>query len=135
MGGPRPGIPGIAGAAAAGGAGGFGAAKVGTWGAECDGAFSESEAYEASAPAPVSMFPPRFFSFGMPPANRPASCGAESAGPEFCSLLLRARFPGTGGARPGTGGALPAPTTGAERSLVAVFLRAFPLLMSASREF
>jgi hypothetical protein len=77
MGGPRPGIAGAA------SAGGFGAAKDGTWGAECDGAFSESEWNEASALAPVSI-PPRFFSFGMPPAKRPPSCGAESIGRTSC---------------------------------------------------
>lgn len=63
------------------------------------------------------------------------------------SLLLLARFPGTGGASPpglaipGTGGAPPRgdgpdppedlATIGAERSLVTVFFRALPLLMSA----
>ena len=68
------------------------------------------------------------------------------------SLLLRALLPGTGGARPpgglgappipaipGTGGAPPTggpddedplPTTGADRSFVTAFFKAFPLWMS-----
>lgn len=81
----------------------------------------------------------------MPPA-------VESREP--WSLLLLARFPGTGGASPpggfgappsiGIGGAPPTGgpdeeedllTTGAERSLVTAFLRALPLEMSDRRAF
>lgn len=134
-GGPRPGI---AGAAAAGG---LEAEKLGTFGAEPSG----SDAYDESALAPVSI-PPLFFNFGIPPAKRPPSWGAalmDDAPPS--SLLLLARFPGTGGASPpggfgappipGTGGAPPTggpeeseplATMGAERSLVTAFLRALP---------
>lgn len=93
----------------------------------------------------------------MPPAKSPASgCGGllalDAAGCDLllCSLLLLARLPGTGGARPpgvfgrvGTGGAPSEdgagppidedtfPICGAERSFVTVFLRVFPLWMSA----
>lgn len=86
----------------------------------------------------------------MPPAKRPASCGADSIGgaalaapPE--SLLLRFLFAdGTGGANPvdgripGIGGA-PATgppesdffsTTGADLSFVTTDFSLFPLLMS-----
>lgn len=106
---------------------------------------------------PVSTpTPPVFFNFGMPPANKPPSCGAPliaGAAGAFrlpWSLLLLALFPGTGGARPpvglampGTGGAPPTgegpgppetlPTIGADRSFVTAFFKAFPLLMSESR--
>lgn len=68
--------------------------------------------------APV-FTPPDFLSFGIPPANRPPSCGAPpdiaglSAAPSPpVSLLLLAR-PGIGGARPdGGAGGLPIPGTG-----------------------
>jgi hypothetical protein len=105
---------------------------------------------------PVSTPPPVFRSFGIPPANRPASCGGPSLDAAGCvrslwSLLLLARSPGTGGAsppgvfgRPGMGGAPrpdgPGPPTddtlpicGAERSFVTVFFSAFPLWISARR--
>lgn len=111
----------------------------------------------ASNVPPVSIpTPPVFFNFGMPPANKPPSCGAPpTAGAAGAfrlpwSLLLLALFPGTGGARPaggraipGTGGAPPtgagaAPpealaTIGADRSFVTAFFNALPLLMSESR--
>jgi hypothetical protein len=104
---------------------------------------------------PVLTPPPVFFSFGMPPANSPPSCGAESmldialCCRSLWSLLLRIR-PGAGGAKlfgafgkPGTAGAPPSgdgpgppellpPTNGADRSFVTVFLSALPLLMSES---
>lgn len=91
--------------------------------------------------------PPLFFNLGIPPAKRPPSCGAAliADATDPSSLLLLARFPGTGGAsppggfgappRPGMGGAPPTggpeefgvlPTIGAERSLVTAFLRALP---------
>lgn len=101
----------------------------------------------------MSTPPPRFFSLGMPPANRPPSCGAADSMPPAAagaplsllpwSLLLRMRLPpGTGGASPGTGGAPPiggAPpppedfvTCGAERSFVTAFLSARPFWISPS---
>lgn len=118
--------------------GGFGASEV-----------PESERYEESLFAPVSI-PPRLFNFGIPPANSPPSCGAEGIDPlsvppplppPLPALLLLSLFaslpPGTGGARPpggfgipGTGGALgragpESPdffsTRGADRSFVTVF--------------
>ena len=68
--------------------------------------------------APV-FTPPDFLSFGIPPANRPASWGAAlimllSLAPSPpVSLLLLARFPEPGGARPeGTAGAFAMPGTG-----------------------
>lgn len=104
---------------------------------------------------PVSTPPPVFLSFGMPPAKRPASCGAASMGAAGASrlpwsLLLLALLPGTGGARPpgafgkpGTGGAPPTgdgpgppdtfPITGADRSFVTAFFKAFPLEISERR--
>ena len=109
--------------------------------------------YNASLP-PVSTPPPRFFNFGMPPAKSPPSCGGWSIpdallSPFPWSLLLRARFPGIGGASPpgaleipGTAGApfdgggldppetTPPPTIGADLSFVTAFLRAFPLVIS-----
>lgn len=72
MGGPRPGIAGAA------PLGGFGA--PGGLGADLDS--PGSERYEASEFAPVSI-PPRFFSFGIPAANSPASCGAADSIPEL----------------------------------------------------
>lgn len=76
-GGGRGGLPGIAGAAPAGG---LGAPKEGTFGAEDDRTlFSGSDRYDESAAAPVSTAPRVLRSFGMPPANSPASCGAGSA--------------------------------------------------------
>lgn len=74
----------------------------------------------------------------------------ESRAPPTWSLLLRALFPGTGGARPGGAGALArpgiggappmggppppppdvAPTMGADRSFVTAFLRALPFVIS-----
>lgn len=107
--------------------------------------------------APV-LTPPDFLNFGIPPANRPPSCGAEAIAlsPPPVSLLLLALLPppGTGGAsppggagglpRPGTGGAPPMagalgpsltlPTMGAERSFTCVtFFSLVPLLMSPRR--
>ena len=113
----RPFVLGIDGVETEGTPGGRGAAAAGGRGA--DGLdVSESE-YEDSPPAPVLTPPLLFFSFGMPPANMPPSCGAGSIPPEPLppppvSLLARARLPppGTGGARPpgvlipGIGGAL-----------------------------
>ena len=133
--------------------GGFGAAADGGLGA----AFREvsgSERYGEPLSLPVST-PPAFLSLGMPPANRPPSWGAAVAMPfpPSVSLLLLARFPGTGGARPeggagafpmpGTGGAPPTggppppletlPTCGAERSFTwPTFLNPVPLRMSPS---
>lgn len=111
-GGGRP--PGIGGAAP----GGFGAAPRGGLGAELRDV-SGSDKYGELLSLPVST-PPAFLSFGMPPANRPPNCGAALTIPPPppapsppVSLLLLARFPGTGGARPeGGAGALPIPGTG-----------------------
>lgn len=112
--------------------------------------------FSAADLPPVSTPPPVFRNLGIPPANKPASCGAlsiaaaEGAPGVPWSLLLLALFPGMGGARPpggfampGTGGAPPSgdgpgppdtfPTIGADRSFVTAFLRALPLLMSARR--
>lgn len=122
---------GIGGAAARGGGAGFEALLD---------VVSGSESY-----APV-FTPPDFLSLGIPPANRPPSCGADSIAappdPPLCpwSLLLRALL-GAGGRRPGTGGAPPAggpallfgllSRMGADRSLIWVtFLSFAPLLMS-----
>lgn len=157
-GGGRP--PGIGGAAPGGGGaapGGFGAAPRGGLGAELRDV-SGSERYDELLSAPV-LTPPDLRNLGMPPANKPPNCGAALAAPPSLaasppvSLLLLARFPGTGGASPvggagarpmpGTGGAPPTggplgpsdtlPTIGADRSLtwVTFFSRA-PLLISES---
>lgn len=107
--------------------------------------------YEESWFAPVSTPPPRFFNFGMPPANSPPNCGGCSIPVVpldsllLWSLLLRALFPPPGGfSIPGTGGA-PAngdgpdppeetfPTIGADRSFVMAFLSCFPFDMSDSK--
>lgn len=148
LGGGRP--PGIGGAAPRG----FGAATLGSLGAE-PREVSGSERYGELLSAPV-FTPPAFLSFGIPPANNPPSCGAPLDIPASLapsppvSLLLRARFPGTGGARPGGAGAFPMPgiggappiggplgpsdtfpTCGADRSLICVtFFSLAPLLMS-----
>lgn len=134
--------------------GGLGAA--GSFGADATGGFgrtlSESDRYGESRLAPVST-PPRLRNLGIPPAKRPPSCGADGtlallSGPERPSLLLRSRFAaGTGGARPvggflkpGTGGAPPIggpadlppslEIIGADLSLVIVFFKRVPLVMS-----
>lgn len=138
-------------------AGGLGAEPVGGFGADGALEVSESEIYDDSRDAPVSIPPPRFFNLGIPPANIPPSCGAAAIPPASppatapSSLLLRARFPppspvgarlpggfsipGTGGAPP-TGGAAEPPafesTMGADRSLVTAFFRRAPLEMSES---
>ena len=144
-GGGRP--PGIGGAAP----GGLGAAPDGGLGALRD--VSGSERYGELPSLPVST-PPALRNLGMPPANRPPSWGAALCMPfPSVSLLLLARFPGTGGARPdggagalpmpGTGGAPPMggpppppetlPIVGADRSLIWVtFLSPVPLRMSPS---
>lgn len=113
---------------------------------------------DSNIPPVATPTPPVFLSLGIPAANSPPSCGAASmaaaAGASLLpwSLLLLALLfppPGTGGASPpglampGTGGAPPRgegpdppedlATTGAERSLVTVFFKARPLLMSARR--
>lgn len=131
--------------------GGFGAGAEGGVGLE----LSESERYAASARfAPVST-PPRLRSLGIPPANRPPSCGADGILPplvlsplERPSLLLRSLFAtppgGTGGASPpggfGTGGAPPIAgpadfpgsfwIIGADLSFVTVFFKRVPLVIS-----
>lgn len=69
----RPGSAGMAGAAPKGGLG-----ADGTLGA--DGDDSVSDIYDAVWFAPVSTPPPRFLSFGIPPANKPDNCGAGSVG-------------------------------------------------------
>ncbi len=93
-----------------------------------------------------------FRSFGIPPANKPPSCGAESVDaappPEPWSLLLLALFcpAGAGGRKlappeVGMGGAPPIggpaldellllSTIGAERSLTWTFLSRVPFAMS-----
>lgn len=89
------------------------------------------------------MTPPAFLSFGIPPANIPANCGAEAGTlpPSPLSLLALARFapPGTAGA-PGILGApmgaaagpsLTLPTIGEDRSLICVtFFSRAPFVMS-----
>lgn len=78
--------------------------------------------------------PPRLFSLGIPPANRPPNCGAASIPPAAgCSLLLLALFaplalpaPPGGLSPPGIGGApagaalvsFPLSMIGADRSLI-----------------
>jgi hypothetical protein len=138
--------------------GGFGAAPVGGLAGKELRDDSGSDIYGDWASAPV-FTPPALRSFGMPPAKSPPSCGAalivedRSLAPSPpVSLLLLARFPGTGGASPpgGAGGALPIPgtdgatpiggaagpsetlpTIGADRSLTIVtFFSLAPLVMS-----
>lgn len=100
---------------------------------------------------PVSTPPPRFLSFGMPPANKPANCGgcsipvAPLVSLPLWSLLLRALLPAPGGFSPppGTGGAPPNgdgleppvtfPTIGADRSFVTAFLSCLPFEMSDNK--
>jgi hypothetical protein len=141
-------------------AGGLGALPVGGSGAEFR-ELSESDRYDESGLAPVSMPPPRFLSFGIPPANMAPSWGADGTTPESSpsglprppSLLLRSLFPappGRGGAPPpgrlgmlGIGGAPPsdgpldAPGSlvinGADLSFVTVFLRWAPFAISPRR--
>lgn len=148
----RPPGTGGAGGAEGGGPGGFGAAPRGGVGTEAR-LDSGSERYGAWPSFAPVFTPPDFLSFGMPPANIPASCGG-AAPPSFASLLLLARFPppGTGGASPGTAGGLPMPgiagapmgaalgpsltlpTIGEDRSLICVtFFNRVPLLMSPKR--
>lgn len=137
---------GIGGAAAPGGLGAAGAAIVGGLGAEERD--SGSDAYAASLFAPVSIPPPVFFSFGIPPAKMPPSCGAAGAAAlALLPLLLGASLlalallfgvgsiPGTGGAPPTGGPEGPPesfPTTGAERSFVTAFLSCLPFCISPS---
>lgn len=73
------GPPGVGGGGRPLGSGGGGALPVGVHGPGFR-ELSESERYEASALAPVSI-PPRFLSLGMPPANNPPNCGAEGIVP------------------------------------------------------
>lgn len=130
--------------------GGLGAEPLGIGGAAARGGGAGLEALRdvvsgSESYAPV-LIPPDFLSLGMPPANRPPSCGAGSMAaapdPPLCpwSLLLLARL-GAGGRRPGTGGAPPAggpallfgllSRMGADRSFTCVtFLSFAPLLMS-----
>lgn len=151
-GGGRP--PGIGGAAP----GGLGAAPLGGLGAVVR-EVSGSDRYGELLSAPV-LTPPAFRSFGIPPANKPPSCGGPAdavlslAPSPPVSLLLLARPPGTGGARPeGGAGALPMPgiggapptggplgpsdtfaTIGADLSLTCVtFFNLAPLLISERR--
>lgn len=97
------------------------------------------------------LMPPLvFFSFGIPPANMPPNCGAESvtavAGdppPEPWSLLLLNRFAAAGavgGLKPGIGGAPPTggaaedegleSSIGADRSLTVTFFSRVPFSIS-----
>lgn len=117
---------------------------------------SGSDVYDDSRFAPVSTPPPRFLSFGIPPANIPANCGGCSipvtppSSLLLWSLLLRALFPpGTGGANPpgldipGTAGADAKgdgpevsdtfPIIGADRSFVTAFFNCFPFEISDRR--
>jgi hypothetical protein len=116
---------------------------------------SESDIYVVSRIAPVST-PPRLRSFGIPPANKPPSCGADwMAGPLSSppSLLLRNLFvaalvgmggaspsggldmPGTGGA-PRTAGPRDFPPSfmieGADRSFVTAFFSRVPFVISSN---
>ena len=79
IGGPRPGIAGAA------PEGGFGAPKLGGFGAETEGS-PGSDKYVESEFAPVSTPPLLFFNLGIPPANRPPSCGADSMPDDAVSL-------------------------------------------------
>jgi hypothetical protein len=140
----------------AGGApGGFGADARGGLGTELRDVSGSDRYGVALCSAPV-LTPPDFLSFGMPPANKPPSCGADAIelSPPPVSLLLLARFPppGAGGTSPGGAGALPMPgtggappiggalgpsltlpTVGADRSLTTVtFFSLAPLPMSDS---
>lgn len=149
------GAGGGAGGRPGGAPGGLGA--LGGFDADSDGGCgvvrddSVSDRYEESASAPV-LTPPDFLSFGMPPANRPPSCGAADmalAPPPPVSLFDLALPSGTDGARPpggfgippGTGGApitgpppvlfFSFPSTGADRSLICVtFFNLVPFSMS-----
>jgi hypothetical protein len=107
--GGRP--PGIGGAGGA--PGGFGADPRGGLGAEPRDV-SGSDAYGTLLSSAPVLTPPAFLSFGMPPANIPASCGGAAAAlsPPPVSLLLRARFPPGGASPPGGAGGLPIPGTG-----------------------
>lgn len=149
----RPLNLGIGGAAALGGGG----AVEGGGGRGTEGRLVSESEYDVWSPsAPVSIPPLVFFSFGIPPANKPPSCGADSIapaveGPPPCpeSLLLRCLFPlGAGGASPvggrmpGTGGAPPigpAPESGflssrgPDLSFVTVDFSFAPLLISLRR--
>ena len=144
----------MGGADSEGANGGRGAVFEGARGAR----FSGSLEYESlRSAAPVSI-PPRFFSFGIPPAKRPPNCGAVDKPPPSVltagvsllalALLLPPGGGGGGGARPpgafipGIGGAPPTgrpallfvlPTTGADRSFVTVDLSFLPFEMSPSR--
>lgn len=143
--------PGIGGAGGA--PGGFGAAPRGGFGTELL-EVSGSDRYGVELWSAPVFTPPDFLNFGMPPANKPPSCGADAiALSPPVSLLLRALFPDDGGASPGgaggrpipgTGGADPMggalgpsetlPTIGADRSFICVtFLSLAPLPMSDSR--
>lgn len=117
---------------------------------------SVSLRYAESGAAPVSI-PPRFLSLGIPPANKPPSCGADGSAdapsppcpPRPPSLLLRIRLPGAGGAKPvggfnipGIGGAPPTggaagppepfEISGADLSFVTVFFSRAPLVISVN---
>lgn len=136
--------------------GGGGAAAGGGRGAE--GLLVSESEYEDCSSAPVETPPLVFFSLGMPAANKPPSCGADSIAAAAAatpasplrpvSLLLLFLFAGgiggaspAGGRIPGTGGApaigaAPEPaflsTMGADLSLVWTDFSFFPLLMSPS---
>lgn len=115
---------------------------------------SGSECEPCCSPAPVSTPPLVFFNLGIPPANSPLSCGADSAdttpapAPLPASLLLLflfadgaggaspvgGRIPGIGGA-PGIGaapGSALVTTMGADLSFVWTDLNLAPLPMSDS---
>lgn len=148
--GGRP--PGMGGAGEA--PGGLGADPRGGFGTELRDV-SGSDRYGALPWSAPVLTPPAFLSFGMPPANKPPSCGgaAIALSPPPVSLLLRARLPPPGGASPpGGAGGLPMPgiggapaiagaagpsetlpTVGADRSLTCVtFLSLAPFPMSDS---
>lgn len=84
----------------------------------------------------MSIPPPDFFSLGMPPANKPPSCGAlliVSDGVAALSLRILPAPPGIGGAPPIGGPEGPfdsLPTIGAERSFVTAFFNLFPAWIS-----
>lgn len=133
-----------------GGPGGLGAEPVGGLGARDNREGSGSEEYAESLLAPVDTPPPVFFSFGIPPAKIPPSCGAAAPAllslPDLlgASLFARALFAGVDGTNPGTGGAPPTggppdeppeepATMGADRSFVTAFFNALPFVMSPSK--
>lgn len=155
--GRRPLIFGTTGAAPSGSGGASVPGNLGMTGAlppggrGIDGLFASGSEYEPCSPsesAPVWTPPLVFFSLGIPPANRPPSCGAELmlVLGLVVSLLLRflwfragaAKFMfGIGGAPPTGGPPTFGPedpsSCGADRSLVTVAFNLAPFVISESK--